>query len=157
MTETITRVRTTRSIDVGCGGTLRRRARGFDIYTDISPCSEDFDGEFVQTPLEDMNMFADKEFDHVRAHHCIEHCTDPDAACREIVRIGKAGILSFPPMQAEVMFGRSDHNWFVCVDHGRLLFIKKRHASYGVPRAVTRCELNVNFKWEGGFEWQVVA
>jgi len=100
--------------------------------------------------------FADKEFDYARCHHGIEHCTDPDAACSELVRIAKEGIISFPPMHAEIMFGRREHNWFVIVDRGRLLFIKKRHPSYAIPRRVTRCELNVNFKWTGSFEWQVV-
>ena len=145
-----------RRIDIGCGGTLQRRCPGYDVYTDIAPCAKDFDGTFIQTPMEEMAMFPHKEFDYARAHHCIEHCTDPGLACWELVRIAHAGIISFPPMQAEIMFGRREHNWFVCVDRGRLLFIKKRHPSYGIPRVKTRCELNVNFEWEGGFEWLIV-
>ncbi len=143
-------------IDVGCGGTLKRRASGYDVYTDIAPCADDFDGLFVQTPIEEMAMFKDKEFDYARAHHCIEHCIDPNLGCRELCRIAHAGIISFPPMQAEIMFGRADHKWFVCVDRGRLLFIEKRHASYGIPRHQSACELNVNFEWEGEFQWLVL-
>jgi ubiquinone/menaquinone biosynthesis C-methylase UbiE len=106
--------------------------------------------------MEDMSCFKDKEFDYVRSHHVIEHTNDPDKACSELVRIGKRGIISFPTAQAEIQFGRRDHNWFVFVDRGRLLFIRKRNPSYGVPRHVTGCGLNVNFEWEGSFKWQVV-
>jgi ubiquinone/menaquinone biosynthesis C-methylase UbiE len=126
------------------------------MYSDIIDPASDFDGKYVKCALEDMSCFKDKEFSYVRCYHGIEHTVDPDRACAELIRIAKAGILSFPPMQAEVLFGRADHNWFVSVDRGRLLFIKKRHPSYGIPRALTRCELNVNFEWEGGFEWQTV-
>jgi SAM-dependent methyltransferase len=105
--------------------------------------------------MEDM-PFRDKEFDWARCHHVIEHTTDPDKACQELIRIAKAGILSFPPPQAEMMFGRRDHNWYVFVDRQRLLFVPQWHESMGIPRAKTRCELNVNFQWEETFEWQVV-
>jgi ubiquinone/menaquinone biosynthesis C-methylase UbiE len=101
--------------------------------------------------------FKDKEFDYARCHHVIEHTQDPDKACRELIRIAKEGILSFPPPQAEMMFGRKDHHWFVFVDRGRLLFVKKRHSSYGVARKVTGCELNVDFRWKDSFQWQVVV
>lgn len=144
-----------RKIDVGCGATLRRAAPGFDVYTDIVECELDLPGKYVRCAMEQM-PFRDNEFDYARCHHVIEHTEDPGKACSELMRIARAGIISFPPMQAEIMFGRTDHNWFVVVDRGRLLFIKKRHASYGIPRRVTGCELNVDFKWEGSFKWQVV-
>jgi SAM-dependent methyltransferase len=144
-----------KKVDVGCGGTLRRAAPGYDVYTDVVEPELQLPGKYVRCAMENM-PFADKEFDFARCHHVIEHTEDPAKACSELIRIAKAGILSFPPMQAEIMFGRKDHNWFVAVDRGRLLFIAKRHASYGVPRAVTRCELNVNFEWKDSFDYQVV-
>jgi ubiquinone/menaquinone biosynthesis C-methylase UbiE len=144
-------------IDLGCGGTLKRAAPGYDVYTDVIDESkvEAILGKYVKCPMELM-PFGNKEFDFARCHHVIEHTQNPDEACNELIRIAKAGIISFPPMQAEIQFGRKDHNWFVCIDKGRLLFIKKRHPSYGVPRRVTMCELNVNFEWEGSFQWQTV-
>ena len=144
-------------IDVGCGSG-KRPAAGYDVYCDIIEPRPGLvlPEPYYEYPMEDMRCFKDKEFDFARCHHVIEHVNDPDAACRELIRIARAGIISFPPPQAEMMFGRRDHNFFVFVDRGRLLFVKKRHASYGVPRAVTRCELNVNFEWEGFFDWQVV-
>jgi len=143
-----------RRIDIGSGGG-RRPAFGYDMYTDID-MPADPPSPFVRCPMEDMSAFKDHEFDFARCHHVIEHVNDPNKACAELIRIAKAGILSFPPPQAEIMFGRKDHQWFVFVDHGRLLFVRKRNPSYGVPRAVTGCELNVDFPWEGSFKWQVV-
>ena len=147
---------TIKKIDVACGGTLRRCAPGYDMYCDIVEPELGLPGPYVRCSMENM-PFADKEFDFARCHHGIEHTTDPDKACSELVRIAKAGILSFPPPQAELLFGRADHRWFCFVDRGRLLFVKKRHASYGVARRVTNCQLNVNFNWTDTFEWQVVG
>lgn len=145
-------------IDIGCGSGPKRPARGFDMYCDVIAPRPGviLPDPYVQCPMEAM-PFKDKEFDFARCHHVIEHTQDPDRACSELIRIARAGVLSFPPPQAEMMFGRRDHNWFVFVDRGRLLFVKKRYACYGVPRAVTRCELNVDFPWEGDFQWQVVT
>ena len=142
-------------IDIGCGATLRRAAPDYDIYTDIVPCGIELPGTYCRCAMEKM-PFLNDEFDYARCHHVIEHTEDPGKACAELVRIARAGIISFPPMQAEIMFGRSDHKWFVVVDRGRLLFIKKRHESHGIPRRDTGCELNVDFSWTESFEWQVV-
>jgi len=140
-------------IDVGSGGG-RRPAPGYDMYTDINMPAEP-PSPFVQCPME-MMPFKDKEFDYARCHHVIEHTNDPGLACSELIRIAKAGILSFPTPQAELMFGRKDHNWFVFVDRGRLLFVRKRNPSLGIERRLTGCELNVDFKWENDFKWQMV-
>ena len=100
--------------------------------------------------------FKDKEFDYARCHHVIEHTEDPAKACSELVRIARGGILSFPPPQAELMFGRKEHRWFVFVDKGRLLFVAKRHPSYGIERRKTGCTINVDFEWKDSFKWTVV-
>lgn len=142
-------------IDVGCGSGPKRPAPGYDMYCDIHEPQLVTVRPYVQCPMEAM-PFKDKEFEYARCHHVIEHTQDPDRACSELIRIARSGLLSFPPPQAEILFGRRDHNWFVFVDKGRLLFVRKRHPSYGVPRAVTGCQLNVDFRWEGSFRWQVV-
>ena len=146
-------------LDAGSGIGPRRPAKGFSAYCDIIvPKTGSIVPEnYHVAPLENMSCFADKMFDWVRCHHCLEHCIDPDKSCKEIIRVGKAGIISFPHSQAEMMFGRVDHKWFMFVDHGRLLFIKKRYPCYGVPRKATGCELNVNFVWKDSFRWQVVV
>ena len=143
-------------VDVGCGGTVKRCAKGYDVYTEVFIPKEPMPAKFVLCSIEDM-PFKDKEFDYARCNHVIEHTEDPGKACSELVRIAKAGILSFPPPQAELMFGRKEHRWFVFVDKGRLLFVAKRNPSYGVPLKQTRCELNVNYEWKDSFEWIVVS
>lgn len=145
-------------LDLGCGTGEKRPTPGFSAYVDVIPVREGvvYPEPYYCTPMEDLSCFADKEFDYVKAHHSIEHCDDPDKACSEILRVGKAGCISFPPPQAEMMFGRRDHNWYIFIDHGRLLFVQKFHASLGIPRRVTGSELNVNFEWTDSFDWQVV-
>lgn len=145
-------------LDAGSGIGPKRPAVGFSAYCDIVvPKTGDVVPEnYHVAPLENMSCFGDKMFDHVRCHHAIEHTIDPDKACKEIIRVGKAGIISYPPMWSCLLFGRSDHRWFVTEDHGRLLFIRKRHPSYGVPRKGVGTELNRDFVWKGSFKWQVV-
>ena len=145
-------------LDAGCGLGPKRPAAGFSAHCDvIEPKPGDIVPEnYHVAPLEDMCCLSDKQFDWVRSHHSLEHCTDPDKACSELIRVGKAGIISYPPMWSCMLFGRRDHNWFVTEDHGRLLFIKKRHPSYGVPRSQVGTELNRNFTWEGSFRWLTV-
>lgn len=148
--------RAPRKIDIGCGSGPKRPAPGFDAYCDIHDPSVVTARPYYQCPMEDMHVFGNKEFDYARCHHVIEHVNDPNKACAELIRIAKGGIISFPTMQAELLFGRRDHNFFVTIDHGRLLFIRKRHPCYGVPRAVSGAELNVDFAWEGSFQWLVI-
>jgi len=146
-------------LDLGCGSGLKRPAPGFSAYADVIRPGPGviLPQPYFCTPMEDLSCFEDKTFDWVRSHHSAEHCLDPDKACSEMVRVGKAGIISFPPMHACLLFGRKDHRWLMVVDHGRLMFIRKRHPSYGVPRSVCGAELNREFLWEGSFRWIVVA
>jgi SAM-dependent methyltransferase len=141
-------------IDIGCGDG-RRTPPDYDVCTDIIAPRTPMPCRYIQCYMEEM-PFKNKEFDYARSHHSIEHCENPGMACSEMVRIAKAGIISFPPPQAEMMFGRKDHLWFVFIDHGRLMFVRKRYPSYGIPRRVTGSELNVSFEWKESFEWLVV-
>jgi hypothetical protein len=145
-------------LDAGCGSGPKRPAPGFSAYCDVIAREPGviLPEPYFQCPLEDMKCFRNKEFDYARCWHVIEHTEDPDRACRELQRIARAGILAFPTPQAEHLFGRRDHNYYVYVDRGRLLFVRKRHPCYGIPRALTGCELEVRFPWEGSFSWQVV-
>lgn len=154
-------------IDIGCG---RVPKPDYDAYTDIYMSSPVKDNpevreKFVKTPLEDMSMFKDKEFDYAYCHHVIEHVNDPNKACSELIRIAKAGALYFPTVQADILFGRTDHNWLLFqVKPNHILFIKKRFPSYygqgtkNLPEGVrpwTALQQPV-FRWEGDFKWIVV-
>jgi hypothetical protein len=107
---------------------------------------------FVKCPMENM-PFGDKEFDYARCWHVIEHTQDPDMACKELIRIAKAGILAFPPPQAEACYGRKEHRWHVYIDRHRLVFIPKFYESLGFPRRIAGGALNATFEWEDSFEW----
>ena len=145
-------------LDAGSGIGPKRPAEGFSAHCDvIIPKNGDIVPEnYHVAPLENMSCFKDKQFDFVRTHHSLEHCIDPDKACKEIIRIGKAGIISVPPIHACLMFGRADHLWFVVPDRGKLIIIRKRYPSYGIPRVKTGASLNVDFVWKDSFEWVVV-
>lgn len=145
-------------LDAGSNIGTKRPAKGFSAYCDcVIPKNGDVVPEnYHVAPLENMTCFPDKIFDWVRCNHVIEHTIDPEKACNELMRVGKAGIISFPPMQSEMLYGRKEHRWYVVVDRKRLLFIPKWHKSLGIPRSVTRSELNVNFTWKDSFDFQVV-
>lgn len=145
-------------LDAGSGIGAKRPAKDFSAYCDvIIPKNGDIVPEnYHVAPLEDLSCFEDKTFDYVRCHHSLEHCLDPDKACLEIQRVGKSGLISYPPMWSCMLFGRADHNWFITEDSGRLVFIRKRHKSYGVPRRDVGTRLNLNFAWEGSFRWLTV-
>ena len=154
-------------IDIGCG---TRPAPGFDVYIDVYMSKEvknnsEISKKFVKTAMEDMSMFKDKQFEYARCHHVIEHVNDPNKACSEMIRTAKKGTLWFPTVEADILFGRRDHNWLVFQNKpNHLLFIKKRFASYygqgraGLPaeiRGAARLQQKP-FEWEGSFTWTVV-
>ncbi len=156
-------------IDIGCGPNPQEN---YDVYTDIYMHPKVRDkpevaNRFVKTPLEDMSMFKDKEFDYAFCNHVIEHVQDPNKACAEMVRIAKAGILYFPTPEIDILIGRHDHNWliFPSYKHNHLLFIKKKFQSYfqpptkkSLPAGVARwvAQQQKPFEWKDGFTWTVV-
>jgi len=137
-------------IDIGCG---EKPQVCFDVYTDIYQPKVEVPGKFVLCSVESM-PFQDDEFSYSRCHHVIEHTSNPDRACRELIRISKAGTLWFPTPQAELLFGRADHRWFVFVERGKLLFVAKRFASYKIKCA---CLKSIEFLWEKRFSWEIVS
>jgi len=138
-----------KKIDVGCG---ERPHVGYNTYTDIYQPNTSIEGNFVLCSMENM-PFADKEFAYSRCHHVIEHVSNPDCACKELIRVSKKGTLWFPTPQAELLFGRGDHRWFIFVENNKLLFVARRFRPYSIKIS---CEKSVEFPWEGGFEWEVV-
>ena len=141
-------------LDAGCGTGPKRPAAGFSCYCDIIPVRDgvQYPDPYYCAPLEDMSCFADKQFDWVRCHHAIEHTINPAKACDELMRVGKAGIISFPGTLAEMCYGRVDHTHYVFVDRGKLVFVPKFHASLGIPQRRARGALNVDFVWHGKFK-----
>ena len=69
--------------------------------------------------------FADKQFDFVYCSHVLEHTDDPEAACRELARIGRRGYVETPTKGKDAFMGSargSNHRWHVELVHGVLVF-----------------------------------
>ncbi len=69
--------------------------------------------------------FADKEFDFVYCSHILEHVDSPEAACAELMRIGKRGYIECPTRGKDMFFATaqlSNHNWAVECINGELVF-----------------------------------
>jgi len=81
--------------------------------------------------------FKDKSFDYVYASHVLEHTLDPVAACKELMRIARAGYIETPSPFYEQGYnypnaerGWSFHRWFVYLGEGDTLTFepKTRHS-----------------------------
>ncbi len=87
------------------------------------------DGKPVFECSVEKTPFGDKEFDFVYCSHVLEHVTDPEAACRELMRIGKRGYIECPNRGKDTFFATakaSNHLWAVeCLD-GELVFTEYR-------------------------------
>jgi len=72
--------------------------------------------------------FKDKSFDYVYASHVLEHTQDPASACKELMRIARAGYIETPSPFYEQGYnyphadrGWSFHRWFVYLGEGDTL------------------------------------
>lgn len=81
---------------------------------------------FVNQRIDVPLPFGDKEFDFAYSAHVFEHLEDPATACREMMRIARAGVVITPSIFAEVAFGRSYHRWLVIDGDNQLCFFPKR-------------------------------
>ena len=126
-------------IDLGCGDNPVKGARvGVDLY--IEPKERLFgfgpkiDVEkmkekgtiFVNSRIDAVLPFEDKEFDFAYSNHVFEHVENPAVACGEMMRIARSGAIITPSIFAELMFGRSYHRWLVIERGGAIFFFKKR-------------------------------
>ena len=134
------RLRASRSIiDLGCGNhpvagatvavdlhvAPAERALGHGATIDVEALARR-GIRFVNARVDGPLPFKDKEFDFAYSHHVFEHLDDPAAACREMVRIAKAGAIITPAPFAELAFGRPYHRWLVTERAGKLIFLSKR-------------------------------
>ena len=95
--------------DIGRAGIPLKHVDGKPIYE----CSVE------RTP------FADKEFDFVYCSHVLEHAENPEAACNELMRIGKRGYIETPTRAKDfflVMAEISHHKNYVELEDGVLTF-----------------------------------
>ncbi len=79
--------------------------------------------------------FKDKAFDYVYASHVLEHTQDPAMACKELMRIARAGYIETPSPFYEQGYnfphaerGWSFHRWFVYLGDGDTLTFEPKTA-----------------------------
>jgi SAM-dependent methyltransferase len=96
-------------------------------------------GKFlIQANIEAL-PFKDGVFEYVYASHVLEHTDDPAEACRELMRVAKAGYIETPDPFYEQGYGYpkkergwSFHRWYVwSAADGRLIFERKTEESIG--------------------------
>ena len=75
--------------------------------------------------------FADNEFDFVYCSHVLEHASNPENACKELMRIGKRGYIECPSKGKDTFFNTalvSNHLWSVECINGVLVFTEYSEA-----------------------------
>lgn len=85
------------------------------------------DGKPVYECSVESTPFGDKEFDFVYCSHVLEHVDNPEAACRELMRIGKRGYIETPKKFKDILFNTakiSNHKWSIDIINGVLTFVK---------------------------------
>jgi hypothetical protein len=77
--------------------------------------------------------FKDKIFEFIYASHVLEHTINPAEACRELMRVGKAGYIETPDPFYEQGYGYpkkergwSFHRWYVWLAGDRTLVFEKK-------------------------------
>lgn len=80
--------------------------------------------------------FEDDQFDFVVCVTTLEDVRDPIWVCQEMSRVGKAGYVEIPTVEAELIYnvegngqhlGHEHHRWFVDIKDGELEFLHKSH------------------------------
>jgi MoaA/NifB/PqqE/SkfB family radical SAM enzyme/ubiquinone/menaquinone biosynthesis C-methylase UbiE len=136
--------------------------------------------ELYQCSVEKM-PFSDRQFDFVYCSHVLEHTTDPAAACRELMRVGRRGYIETPSKAKDQWMNSADlsnHRWWVDIEQGRLVFteytpqeikgigcgiLMSMHCDPQTPREKAFASLiwlksdvvNTMFMWEDHFDWEI--
>ncbi len=118
--------------------------------------------------------FDDKSIDFIYCSHVMEHVLDPEAACRELMRVGKRGFIESPRKWTEFFAGHPSHQWLIDVVEGELVFERRQfiespflnallHAVWRSKRLEANALRNflniscVQFFWEDRFDFRVIA
>ncbi len=172
-----------RVIDVGGGDASFSRA---DVVTDAFPedgihrsgrASEKGGREIVQCFAESL-PFQDGEFDFAYCRAVLEHVMDPEAACRELMRVAKRGFLETPSPLSEYLGGHPTHRWLTWLETDpqtgtpTLVFRRKpftrapfryclRHLWFQEGEYQKAAEwtyrnlMCTQLEWEGGFQFRI--
>lgn len=160
-------------LDVGCGQypfiNKNCRVTYIDLYPDknvsrqkdLKQVKDAFEKVKIVTKMnaEKLN-FRDKFFDYVVAGDILEHTKDPEKACKEIIRVGKAGFIRCPTILWEILFGRPYHFWAASLIDKVLIFHPKNFKSLGKPYNYREMfggeDLHCSFEWTRHFQYKVL-
>ena len=82
---------------------------------------------FVNGSVESL-PYKSKFFDFVYCAHVLEHVEDPEAACEEIMRVGKRGYIEVPTKTSDIIFNfarlKHFHKWHISKAGKSLIFIQ---------------------------------
>jgi len=80
--------------------------------------------------------FKSKSIDYIYCSHVIEHVDNPELACCELMRVGKAGYIEAPTLMKDALFSWAkdmNHKWHIVQFENRLIFFEyDERRSHGV-------------------------
>jgi len=136
-------------------------------------------------PIYECNLeklpFEDNEFDFVYCSHVLEHVTDPDKACAELMRVGKRGFIESPTRGKDIWLNSakiSNHRWAIEKDNNKLIFTEyspeeieglqndilmnmhvapqtAREKAFSALIYLKADKINTMLLWEGSFEFTI--
>jgi ubiquinone/menaquinone biosynthesis C-methylase UbiE len=136
-------------------------------------------------PIYECNLeklpFEDNEFDFVYCSHVLEHVTDPDKACSELMRVGNRGFIESPTRGKDIWLNTakvSNHRWAIEKNNNKLIFteyspeeieglqndiLMNMHVAPQTPREkafsaliyLKADKINTMLLWEGSFEFTI--
>lgn len=130
---------------------------------------------FIKGDAADMSCFKDKEFDFVVCAETINHCEDPMAVCRELIRVGKRGHVEMPGPLYEIFSSHQEHLWLCFWDGTTLRFLKNNYPKNcimdisGIDRRVIEGAYHkmlackdqeatfIDFLWEDSFKFELMT
>lgn len=122
-----------RVLDIGGGHNPFSRADciveydlGNGVHRDGQKISEAARCKIINADLCNGLPFEDKSFDFVFCAHVLEHVSDPETACNEIIRVGKRGFIETPRKFTEFFAGHPSHQWLVDTSDNTLIFEKRQ-------------------------------
>jgi SAM-dependent methyltransferase len=71
--------------------------------------------------------FKAKSIDYIYCSHVIEHVENPEQACSELMRVGKAGYIETPTLMKDALFSWAKdlgHKWYLVGFGNRLVFFE---------------------------------
>jgi len=125
--------------------------------------------------------FEDNEFDFVYCSHVLEHVTNPDKACSELMRVGKRGFLESPTRGKDIWLNTakvSNHRWAIERNDNKLIITEYspeeieglqndilmnmhvapqtlREKAFSALIYLKADKINTMLLWEGSFEFTI--